>query len=144
MSSSLVQGDDYQHPSLSIMPPEVVMNIFCQLPTFSDVCALSAVCCRLRHLWLKNVNPVYKHIAPRSIPCERAACRFLIDQDGPGLASPVSAQDVVRMVRNAGVVEKAILQFEREIVSRVRSKLGPNSHVVRSIGLIFKCNSGWS
>ena len=144
MSSSLVQGDDYQHPSLSILPPEVVMNIFCQLPTFSDVFALSAVCCRLRHLWLKNVNPVYEHIAPRSIPCERAARRFLIDQDGPGLGSPVSAQDVVRMVRNAGVVEKAILQFEREIVSRVRSRLDPDSHVVRSIGLIFKCNSGWS
>lgn len=144
MSSISVQGDDDRHCSLSIMPPEVVTKIFCQLPSFPDVFALSAVCWRLRHLWLKNVNPVYNHIAPRSIPCERAARRFLIDQDGPGLGSPVSAKDVVRMVRNAGVIEKAILQFEREIVSRVRSKLDPNSHVVRSIGLISKCNSGWS
>ena len=143
MSSTSVHGDDDRHRSLLIMPPEVVTKIFCQLPSFSDVFALSAVCCRLRHLWLKNVNPVYNQIAPRSIPCEHAARRFLIDQDGSGLGSPMSAKDVVRMVRNAGVIEKAILQFEREIVSRVRSKSDPNSHVVRCIGLMFKCNSGW-
>ena len=90
------------------------------------------------------MNPVSRQIAPRSIPCQRAARRFLIDQAGPGLGSPVSAKDVVCMVRNAGVIEKAILQFEREIVRRVRSKLDSGSHDVRSITLIFKCNSGWS
>ena len=104
------------------MPPEVATNIFCQLPSFSDVFALSAVCLRLRHLWLENVNPVYNRIAPRVIPCNSAARRFLVDQDGPGLESPMSAKDVVRMVRNACVVEKAILQFEREIVRRVRGE----------------------
>ena len=82
---------------------------------------------------MTNVNPVYKQIAPRSLPCESAARRFLTDQDGPDLGSPLSAKDVVRMVRNAGVIEKAILQFEREIVSRVRSELDPNSHVARNI-----------
>ena len=126
------------------MPPEVLVKILCQLHSFSDVFALSAACCRLRHLWLTIVNPVYKQVAPRSIPCERAARRFLTDQDKPGLESPVSAKDVVRMVRNAGVIEKAILQFEREIVSRVRSKLDPNSHVARNIGLTIEYNSGWS
>ena len=133
MLSSLVQGDVNQHLSLSMMPTEVIIHIVCQLPSFSDVFALSAVCCRLRHLWLKSVNLVYNQIAPRSIPCQCAARRFLVDQDGPGLGSPMFAKDVVRMVRNAGVIEKAILQFEREIVSRVISKLDPNSHVVRSM-----------
>lgn len=125
------------------MPPEVAINIFRQLPSFSDVFALSAVCCRLRHLWLKSVNPIYNQIAPRSILCERAARRFLVDQDGPGLGSPMSAKDVVRMVRNAGVIENAILQFEREIVRRVRSKLDSDVSIVRRVGLTFKCNSGW-
>ena len=106
-----------------MMPPEVATNIFCQLPSFSDVFALSAVCCRLRHLWLENVNAVYNQIAPRTIPCERVARRSLVDQDGPGLGSPMSAKDVVRMVRNAGIIESAILQFEQQIVCRVRSKL---------------------
>ena len=142
MSSTPVQGDDNRHPALLSIPPEVAVNIFSQLPSFSDVFALSAVCCRMRHLWLKNVNPIYDQIAPRSIPCERAARRFLVDQDGPGLGSPMTAKDVVRVVRNAGVIENGILQFEREIVSRVRSKFDSEVRIARRGGLTFKCNSG--
>ena len=129
-------------PSLSIMPPEVATNIFCQLHSFSDVFVLSAVCRRLRHLWLNSVNQIYKQVAPRSISCEPAARRLLVDQDGPGLGSPLSVKDVIHMVQNTGVIENAILQFEREIVSRVRSKLDLNTRTLRHIGLIFKCNSG--
>ena len=143
MSSTPVHGDGNRHLSLSMMPPEVATNIFCQLPSFSDVFALSAACCRLRHLWLKSVNPIYNQIAPRSIPCERAARRFLVDQDGSDLGTRVSANDVVRMLRNAGVIETAILQFEREIVSRVRSKSDSDVRIVRHVGLMFTRNSGW-
>ena len=124
------------------MPPEVATNIFCQLPSFSDVFALSAVCGRLRRLWLQNVNPIYKQIAPKSIPCEPAARRFLVDQDGPGLGSPMSSEDVVRMVRNAGVIEKAILQFEQEIVRRVRGDLYSDFRIVGRVRLTCMCNSG--
>ena len=106
-----------------MMPPEVATDIFCRLPSFSDVFALSAVCRRLRHLWIENVTPIYNQIAPENIPCERAARRFLADRNGPALDSLMSAVDVARMVRDAAVVEKAILQFEREIVCRVKSKL---------------------
>ena len=143
MSSTPTQGDDDVHPSLSTIPAEVATNIFCQLPSFSDVFALSAVCRRLRHFWLNSVNQIYNQVAPRSISCEPSARRFLADQDGPGLGSSLSAKDVIRMVHNAGVIDNAILQFEREIVSRIRSKLKPNTRIVRHIGLIFKCNSGW-
>lgn len=128
--------------SLSMMPPEIATNIFCQLPCFADVFALSTVCHRLRRLWLKNVTPIYNEMAPRNIPCEGAARRFLVDQDGPDLESPMSAKDVVRMLRNADVVENAILQFEREIVSRVRSEWRL-LHIwsVQRAELTFKCNS---
>ena len=34
----------------------------------------------------------------------------------------MSIVDVARLARNADIVEKAVLQFEREIVCRVRSK----------------------
>jgi len=122
MSSILERGSGSSHMSLSMMPSEIATDIFCQLPCFADVFALSTVCHRLRRLWLKNVTPIYNEMAPRNIPCEGAARRFLVDQDGPDLESPMSAKDVVRMLRNADVVENAILQFEREIVSRVRSK----------------------
>lgn len=86
---------------------------------------------------------LYNQIAPRSIPYERAARRFPVDQNAPGLGSSMFAKDVVRMVRNAGVIENAILQFEREIVSRVRSKSDSDVRIVRHVGLMFKRNGGW-
>jgi len=122
MSSTPVQENGNCHACLSMMPPELITNVFCQLPSFPDVFTLSTVCHRLRHVWLENVTSIYNAIAPRSIPCESAARRFLVDQVGLGLDSPMSARDVVCMVRNADIVENAILQFEREVVSRVRSK----------------------
>ena len=79
-----------------------------------------------------NVNSIYNEIAPRSIPCINAAGRFLVVHDGLSLESPIAAKDVVRMLRNADVVEKAILQFEREIVSRVKSKWESDVCIVSS------------
>ena len=138
MLPTTVQGDDNCHVSLSTMPPEVATNIFCHLPSFSDVFALSAVCLRLRHLWLENVNPIYNQIAPKIIPCERAARRFLVDHDGPGMESPMTAQDVIRMVQNAGVIEDTVLQFEREVVRWVKSEWNSNVRIVRRVELMFQ------
>ena len=104
MSLRPVLGDDNRHPPLSMMPPEIAADIFCQLYPFFDAFALSAVCCRLRHLWLESVNPIYNHIAPRIISYERAERRFLADQDGPGVGTPMSAKDVLRMERSASVI----------------------------------------
>lgn len=102
---------------------ELVVHIFCHLSQFSDVLALAATCSRLRAIWFANVTPIYKQVAPRSIPCEQHARRFLADQGGSALETQLSPRDVIRMARNADVVEKAVEQFEREIVRRVRSKL---------------------
>ena len=135
MLAKTVQGDDNRPVSLSTMPPEVAINIFCQLPSFSDVFALSAVCLRLRHLWLENVNPIYKQIGPRSIPCERAARRFLV---GPGMEFPMTAKDVIRMVQNASVIEDTILQFEREVLMSENSELNSNVRIVRRVELRFQ------
>lgn len=123
MPSTPSQEDHSNRYSLSVVPPEIATHIFCRLSSFSEVFALSAVCRRLRNLWLENADSIYKQIAPRSIACEDAARRFLVDQGGPRLGSPISAKDIDGVVRNAGVIEGAILQFEREVVSRVNSKL---------------------
>ena len=121
MSSEAMQPD-VPLPSLMTLPPEATAGIFCQLPSFFDILCLSRVCCRLRQVWLDNVTLIYREVAPRSIPCETAARRFLVDQSGRDPETPLSAEDVVRMLHNAAVVEKAILQFESEIVSRVKGE----------------------
>lgn len=113
----------YEHNgSLFSLPPEVTTKVFENLSSFSDVFALAATCRRLRDVWSTGVTPIYNSVAPRSIACERDARRFLVDQHGPKLKSPMVAETVLQMVRNASIIEKAILQFEREIVCRVRSK----------------------
>ena len=117
------QLDSTTIPSVSTLPPEVAINIFSQLPSFSDVFNLSSVCHSLRYIWLENVNPIYNLVAPRCIEGENAARRLLADQGGSSPdAAAVSARDVMQMMRNRGILMKAISQFEREVVSRVTSK----------------------
>lgn len=113
---------DKPNQSLFSLPPEVITKIFGNFSSFFDVFALAATCRRLRHVWSTSVIPIYNSVAPRSIALERDARRFLVDQRGPKLDFPMVAETVVQMVRNASIVEKAVLQFEREIVCRVRSK----------------------
>ena len=68
------------------------------------------------------MTSIYSQVAPRSIPCERYARSFLADQGGPAVDIPkLSTRDVLYIVRNSCMIEKAILQFEREIVRRVKS-----------------------
>ncbi|CZR66584.1 uncharacterized protein PAC_16485 [Phialocephala subalpina] len=85
--------------------------------------------------------PSYRHVSPRSIDCEPFARRFRADQrpcHTPVEISTLSLVDVVCMVRNAFVVEKAISLFERQIVRRV--KLGSNNSPLTY--LQYKCATG--
>ena len=108
---------------------EILLHIFCHLPFLSEIFALAATCSRLRAIWSVNVTPIYNTVASRSIPCLQHARRFLADQGGPGCEALMPMGDAVRMAGNANVVEKALLQFEREIVSRVRSKCSTTAKV---------------
>lgn len=108
---------------LRSLPPEVIINIFCQLPSFADVLGLAATCHRLKDIWITNVTTIYASLSPRAIPCEREARVCLSDQGGPSPDSlTLSANDVLRMVRNARMVDESISQFEEDIVPHVRSE----------------------
>jgi hypothetical protein len=109
---------------LTSLPSELVIEIICQLPSFSDIFALSATCHQIRHIWIFNVMLIYTRVASKSIACHSHARKFLVEKGGPALDSPMSAKDVIQMVRNSRVVEKAVQQVEREIVCRVASKHG--------------------
>lgn len=120
-SPSTQAASDINGPLLSL-PAELVTNIFKFLPSLSDVLALAATCRRLRRTWTTNVTTIYSQVASRSIPCERYARCFLADQGGPATSYPtLSVRDVLCMVRNSFVVEKAMLQFERDLVRSVKS-----------------------
>ena len=118
---------DKHSPSLISLPPEVTTKIYEYSASFSDVFALAATGRRLNHVWRTSVNHIYHSVAARSISCARDARRFLVEQrqygSKPEESHPMDVGSVHQMVRNANIVEKAVLQFELEIVCRVRSKL---------------------
>ena len=119
---SIQAANDSNGPLLSV-PVELITKTFGLLPSLFDVLALAATCRRFRRVWTTNVTSIYGQVASRSIPCEPYARRFLADQGGPATNFPtLSARDVLCIVRNSCVIEKAILQFEKDIVCRVKSK----------------------
>ena len=109
--------------ALETILPELITQISCQLPTFYDVFVLAATCHRLREIYSTQIPPIYSKIAPRTIALLRQARRFLHSQGGSAEEAPLSSNDIRSLVGNSHVVDKAILQFERQIVCRVRSEL---------------------
>ncbi|KAG8534352.1 uncharacterized protein KY384_001196 [Bacidia gigantensis] len=108
-------------PTLISLPSEITIQVICRLPRLADVLALSATCKHLRDIWSSNVTQIYDCLASKSIPCLQHARSFYADQEGLAVDDAMSTTGVARMMRNARIVEKAIVQFEREIVSRVKT-----------------------
>ncbi|KAL8918372.1 MAG: hypothetical protein Q9208_007391 [Pyrenodesmia sp. 3 TL-2023] len=112
------QGNSYLTTAL---PNELLTDIYCFLPSFSNALAFASTCHRVRDCWLTEATLIYRHIAPKSIPCERHARTFLADQhEAITDPSKISAEHVLRLMRNSRMVEQAIPEFEAHIVSRVR------------------------
>jgi len=107
---------------LLLMPTELIQRTFCLLPSFSDAFAFAQASQKLQCIWTENTTSIYNSIAPRNLSCEQHARAFLADQGGPKVGDSLSANDIYCLVRNSCKVEKAILQFEKEIVSKVKRK----------------------
>lgn len=112
----------------SELPPELVSNIFCSLPSFNEVFALAQTSRGLRKVWNEYTTQIYEEVAPRSIPHEQHARQFLAEQGGANSSEPLTAKDVHQMLLNSRIVERAILQFEEEIVHKVRCKNTQNQN----------------
>ena len=107
-----------------LMPVELIIKLYCQLPSFNDVLALAATSHRARSIWTENTAEIYAQMGPRIIPCERYARTFRQDQAGMTLnLRNISVRDVVRVVHNAELVEETIRDFEEDVVSKVRCRL---------------------
>ncbi|KAL9607850.1 MAG: hypothetical protein Q9167_007273 [Letrouitia subvulpina] len=108
---------------LSPFPVELLTVVFCHLPSFQDVFSLAFTCHWVRGVWLNNVATIYKLVARASITCEHHARTFLADQGGPAPESEItSAKDVVQILKAQKAVDKAILKFECQIVSKVKAR----------------------
>ena len=120
-SAILTHGDSNNR--LLLLPTELITKIYYSLPSLIEAFALSSSCQRLRDIWLTNISPIYRRIGPRSIPCERYARRLLADQKGlVNEALILSAEEVLRIVKNSYVIEKAVYQYESKINHKVKGR----------------------
>ncbi|KAJ5587658.1 uncharacterized protein N7459_003423 [Penicillium hispanicum] len=112
---------DNGSPLLSI-PNEIILEIFCCLSSFSQVFAFAATSRRIRRVWLDHASRVYHQVAPRCIPGEPHARKFREIQRRCSIRhSHLSNGDTICITRNAQIVEKAIVQFENEVVCNVKA-----------------------
>ena len=113
---------------MNTVPVEIVVKVFEQLDSISDVLAFASTSRRLSGIWKSNVSVIYRQIGPRCIPEESHARQFHFDDRDVDSSSAMMYSDVLECAHNAIVVEKAILQFEAEIVWRVKctSPQAPN------------------
>lgn len=115
------QGSD---PRLLLLPSELFVEVFCYLPSLLDVLTFSAVNRRFRDIWTGNVHRVYASVAPGSILCEKHAREFRVDQRGLTFEeSSFSVDHALCIAQNAQLVEKTVLQFEKDTVCKVKSTL---------------------
>ncbi|CAF9935374.1 MAG: hypothetical protein HETSPECPRED_009768 [Heterodermia speciosa] len=122
----------HRGPLLSL-PVELLISVFCHLPSLNEAFVLSSTCRELQRVWLNNVATIYKHLARQSIPCERHARHFLALEVGPLPESRItSVKEVAQMMKNRITVESAIRAFETDTNGRrtVLNREDPNDFTV--------------
>ncbi|KAL9033241.1 MAG: hypothetical protein Q9180_006051, partial [Flavoplaca navasiana] len=88
----------------------------------SNVFSFASTYHQLQDVWFEGVTTIYRHVAKVSITCEPLARIFLTDQSGPAPKAGIQlASNLHQMMRNQSMVHKAIIQFESDIVSKVRT-----------------------
>jgi hypothetical protein len=108
---------------LLLIPAELITEIYCQLDSFLEGFALASTCHHMKCVWTENVNQIYEQFGPVVIPLERHARSFRQIQSGAATHSlSVSTQDVLSLLRNRKIIEKAIVQFETNVVSKASCK----------------------
>jgi hypothetical protein len=125
------------------IPVELIVDIFSQLSSLDEVLSLAASCIRLRLAWHENPSQIYAAVGSGLISCEKHALQFLSDKKGTKVvASNISAKDVLSLLRNSRIIENAIPEFEKGVVTRVKSESSSALEVslpltLRSRGLGF-------
>ncbi|KAF2673808.1 hypothetical protein BT63DRAFT_437417 [Microthyrium microscopicum] len=120
---------------LSCLPAEILIGIFTQLPSISDVISLAGTSRRLRHLYSDNAKPIYAAVGPRSFVFEQRARQLVVDGGGPGLNEGISLFYLASMGRNWQIIKRAMDEFEVQMKENIKSwkfgPIGPVGHTPR-------------
>lgn len=105
--------------SISV-PPEITLEIFCNLHSLSEVLSFAATCQKMQEIWLQNAHIICWKVAPRSIECERHISRFLKHEASKPASTPEEAR---QLLRTSKIVQKALRELEVKIVNPLADKL---------------------
>ncbi|RJE23170.1 hypothetical protein PHISCL_04477 [Aspergillus sclerotialis] len=118
-----MEPDQPMHDPWISAPVEVILAVFCHLPTFSEALNFATTCHRHYRIWIENTALIYTYIAPKSIPCIRHARDLLAAQGGAPVESGlITAWDIRRLIRNWRIVQKSLARFNQDITPGVKSK----------------------
>lgn len=124
MSISKHQADGAEDSKLLVLPSELLVHIYCEVPTLIDVFSLAATCNQLRSVWIAHVRMIYLMVAPRCVAHESFARSLLTE--GPTLTtldeSFLGLDEVLSIMKNMATLEGIISRFENEVVRRVKCK----------------------
>lgn len=110
---------------LARLPAELVLSIFCALPSFSDVAWFATTCHRHRQIWVNYVYTIYHNVSPRTIPHCKYAWMLLSDQGGPpASATYLAFHEVLQLVRNAAVTGQSIAGSQRNNLTNHFTRVG--------------------
>ena len=102
--------------SLSTLPNELKLKVFCDCSNFDDVFALAVTERTLNLVYKANVPTVWEHVAPRCIKHLGHARQLLADGGGAERDSrSVTSNDIHEVLKNQRMVQNAISHFEQDL-----------------------------
>lgn len=102
------------------LPTEILVHIYCQLPSFSDVFHFAATCNRFNRVYCQNTNIIYDHISPKCIRCRYNARQLLANQKGIPVVNtitPITTSDVRQICQNARAVTECLKKYNSDFIA---------------------------
>lgn len=101
------------------LPTEVLVHIYCQLSSFSDVFHFSATSKQLNLIYCQKTNIIYNHVSQRCIQCQHHARQLLANQKGIQVDSttPVTTSDVLQICQNARTVMQCLEKYNSDFIA---------------------------
>lgn len=125
-------------PSFLNLPTEILIYIYCQLPSFSDVFHFTATCKQFNIAYCQNTNIIYNNISRKCIQCQYHARQLLANQKGIPVdaTTPITPSDVRQICQNACTVTECLKKYNSDYIAPQCSEDGMHFAIPSIIPLI--------
>lgn len=124
------------------LPTEILVHIYCQLPSFSDVFHFAATCKQFNSVYCQSTNIIYNHISQKCIQCRYNARQLLANQKGipVNTTTPITTSDVRQICQNACTVTECLKKYNSDFIAPQCAEDGMHFTILSIISL-FQSNA---